>query len=370
MTTRILMIYLFRLNATRCLNILALVFFIIWIGQFSDLVGRFKETAQSDIGSLLMLSLMRSPTLMFEVLPHIILIGTALTVHDLAKNFELQMTMMMTRLRLRQIILPIALSAAALGSIYILIVDPIAANLMDRTGQFESISQRSSARITHEASLPLPHGGTIFVFARDVLPSKARAVGLSVFVTGVNNRLLARIEASAADMSTRPWRLIDMQVRFTTPKYVEGEHQDILTVLTRETDNRYGLNLPTETLLAEIRDPSHGSLWLLPSWIANAAKLGRQTLGFERYFHRRLAFPMLLASIAFLGAAIASSFIAREPWLRIGAQFLLTVFLLYTLFTVADALAARERISPVSAAWLPVIICFVGASFILRVKRI
>lgn len=377
MMSRRLTRYLFTRHAVRVLMVMALVLFVIWLGQFADLVRRMTGTGLAALGQPLLLSLMRSPVLILDVLPHVVLVGSALTVFGLARRFEVQV-IILTGQSLLQVLAPMALSGFMLGAGYLLAVDPAAAWLTGWAGPPGSSLAATGTQIAHEASLPLPGGGTVLIFARDVTPQDARAEGLSVFVLDARHLLAARIEAASADMATRPWRLTGAEVQRLAAA-AGGSGQEALAAVLTDPPGAApgfrpgpgpGLDLPTQTLLAEVRQAARLPLWALPDAIASARALGRPATDFQRALQRRLALPALLAAITILAGVLVMGRTGKEPWLRVVALLLVAAFLLYTVLTVADALGSRQRISALAAAWGPVGVTGLAGLLVTLWKRL
>ncbi len=368
MTPRIVFFYLFGLHLRMSLAIACFAAGLVWLGQFAD-AARFKG-GDAWVAGLLKLTLLRTPSLLLDGLPFIILVATALMVNGLLRRFELQV-MLMSGLSAFQVLLPIMTSGFLFGLLHLTVVDPLAAWSLDQSRLAQERDGVSVVRPNDGAGSRAVIRGTwgdVAVFGRTIAPEDARIEGLSVFLMARDHKLVARIYVETADLTQRPWRLNGVQIIPTSRRSaaLPAEFANLL----RQDGADWLLDLPTEIMTHRLRPRLQTPLRELGAAIRIARDAGLSSAGYQQQLSRFVALPALLAAIACLATAIVLRPAPRRHWGGMTAQVFLAGFGLYTGLTVLDAMGARQVLTPAWAAGLPILLCLTIGFGLLMARRL
>jgi lipopolysaccharide export system permease protein len=368
MTPRIVFLYLFGLHFRMSLALACFTAGLVWLGQFAD-AARFKG-GDAWAAGLLKLTLLRTPSLLLDGLPFVILVATVLMVYGLIRRFEFQV-LLMSGMSAFQVLLPIMTSGFLFGLLHLAVMDPLAAWSLDQSRLAPKRDGISVARPNDGAgSRAVIHGtwGDVAVFSRTVVSEDARIEGLSVFLMARDHKLVAWIDAETADLTQRPWRLHGVQL-IPTSRISEALPAEFASLL-RQDGADWLLDLPTEIITQRLRPRLQTPLLELGAAIRIATDAGLSSAGYQQQLSRLVALPALLAAISCLATAIALRPEKRRDWRGMTAQVFLAGFGLYTCLTVLDAMGLRQVMPPTWAAGLPVLLCLVIGFGMLRARRL
>lgn len=368
MTPRIVFLYLFSLHLRMSLAITCFTAGLVWLGQFAD-AARFKG-GDASFAELWKLTLLRTPSLLLDGLPFVILVATTLMVYRLLRRFEFQV-LLTSGMSAFQVLLPIMTSGFLFGLLHIAVMDPLAAWSLD---QSRLGTKRDGISVAHpndnESSRAVIHGpwGDVVVFGSTVGSEDARFKGLSVFLMAPDHKLVARIDVETADLTGRPWRLHGAQL-ITTSRISEALPAEFASLL-RQDGSDWLLDLPTEIITQRLRPRLQTPMLELGAAIRIATNAGLSSAGYQQQLSRLVALPALLAAIACLATAIVLRPAKRRDWRGMTAQVFLAGFGLYTCLTVLDAMGVRQVMPPTWAAGLPVLLCLMIGFGMLRARRL
>lgn len=318
-----------------------------------DLVEQLRSTgARSSSLSLLgalHLTALKTPQLLEQTLPFVVLIGTMMALNQLNRRSEL-IAMRAAGVSAWRFLAPVVGLAVAIGLFTALVLNPIGARLYS-TYEIERaiyISDDPSRRAAEDAPIWLRQGdelGQVVISARSVDPSKARLQDAVFFFFELSKdgqlRFMRRVGAETADLRPGFWKLSN--VVDATPG-APPQRSDRLAVPTR---------LEPTALLDRYVSPQTLSFYRLPGVISEAEAAGLTPTRYELRWQSLLAAPLLFAAMAALGAVFSlrlSRLGNGAVWSMIGLG---SGFLLFFLGQLASAFATAQ-VAPVSiAVWAP-----------------
>ncbi|MDX2236335.1 MAG: LPS export ABC transporter permease LptG [Hyphomonadaceae bacterium] len=291
------------------------------------------------------LTLMKTPMLIEQTLPFIILAGVMIGVIRLNRTSELT-AMRASGVSAWRFLAPSTIGAALLGVLVIGGLNPIAARLFDAyekaeaellAGTPQAPAQRNGVWIRQGDD-----NGQVVIQARALDVQSARLTDATFFFYDYDGRDLKfarRIRAESADLRPGFWQLNTL-VEVAVGEAPQREaHLAIPTTLD-----------PTE-LLDRFVNPATLSFWQLPRFISEARDAGLAPVRYEIKWQTQLAYPLMLAAMAALGAVFSLRLHRMGGVAAWGAVGVGLGLLLYFLSQVAAAFAVTQAVPPLVAAW-------------------
>jgi lipopolysaccharide export system permease protein len=102
--------------------------------------------------------------------------------------------------------------------------------------------------------------------------------------------------------------------------------------------------------------PETVPFWQLPTYIEMADRAGLHAAGYRLQYQLLLARPFLLAAMVMLGASVSLRFFRMGGVQKMVLSGISAGFLLFVLSKVTEDMANAEFLSPLSAAWIPVLV--------------
>ena len=330
-----------------------------------DLVEQLRSTGvrSASLGLLgaLHLTALKTPQLLEQTLPFVVLVGTMLALNQLNRRSEL-VALRAAGISAWRFLAPVVGVAVALGLATTLALNPLGARLyagfeLERAAY---LSDSEARRSSEEAPIWLRQGddvGQIVISARRVDPSQARLLEAVFFFFEFDAerrlRFVRRVSAHQADLRSGFWQLSGIVDALPGQPPTRSEH---LAISTR---------LEPTALLDRYVSPQSLSFYRLPGVIAEAEAAGLTPTRYELRWQSLLATPLLFAAMAALGAV----FSLRLSRLGGGAVWAMTGlgagFLLFFVGQLSNAFATSQVIPPLIAVWAPPLSGLLAAMAIL-----
>jgi lipopolysaccharide export system permease protein len=171
-----------------------------------------------------------------------------------------------------------------------------------------------------------------------------RLGGVTVFTFDQSDHFKDRIEAKTATLEAGAWQLDDVRVYSTN---APPEDRDSYRLIT---------NLTPAQVRESFSTPETVPFWQLPLYIEIAEHSGLGAAGYRFQYYKLLTQPFLLAAMVLLAAAVSLRFFRFGGVQKMVLSGIAAGFLLYILSKVTEDLSKAELLSPVTAAWLPVLL--------------
>lgn len=304
------------------------------------------------------LTLMKSPTVIVELLPFVFLFGTLAAFVGLNRRSEL-VAMRAAGVSAWRFVFPAAAAALLIGVLTTTVLSPLAAW---GDGLYQRTEQRLTGDVTRaeEQTLWLREGeGDRQLVIRAAGQDRARGVltDVSFFVytlrPGGGRDFSERIDARSATLTSGGWRLIDA-----------------VGATSGQQGRRYAsLDLPT-TLTADqvfdrLSDPDATPFWSIPRQIAQIEQAGFSATALRLRYQQLLATPLLFAAMSILAAAFSLRLMRLGDLARMIASAVVLGFGFFFANQFAAAMGSAEVLPPVVAAWLPPILTGLAAFTLL-----
>jgi lipopolysaccharide export system permease protein len=340
--TRYLMWQTFTGVLGAAMVVVAVILLIDFVETSRDVGTRVEASAIDILG----LSALKTPLLVQDTLPFIVLFGVLWTFFRLNRRSEL-IVMRASGLSAWRIMTPPVVLALLVGALGATALNPLGAAANAR---FES----ARASILADGGAPAAGGEAVWlreatpdgwvVITADAIEADAGALTSPVFrfyvISGAGGPELDRqISASRAALIPGFWRLEDArELRAGEAVAALGE-VGVPTAIGRQA------------LFERVRSPAGVSFWRLPDVIVSAGQAGLSTRAYELRWQGLLAQPLMMAAAALLGV------VATLRLVRLGgaAAFAfaggLGGFILYFLQELMTGLGAAGTLDPVTAVW-------------------
>ncbi|HVK79125.1 MAG TPA: LPS export ABC transporter permease LptG [Verrucomicrobiae bacterium] len=314
-----------------------------------DMVEQMRtvgDRAELSIVGALRLTLLKTPMLIEQTLPFVVLAGTMVAIIGLNRSSEL-VAMRAAGISAWRFLTPAALVGATLGLFAITVLNPLGAHFY---AQFESGRDAAMAVEGAEAGengVWIRQGdrdGQVVIHAEGVDSSGTVLQGATFIFFETRNealRFTRRIRAEQAELRPGFWQLSDLLEATPGNRPTRQAHLAIPTTLdATELINRFVT-------------PATLSFWSLPRFIHEARSAGFAPTRYELKWQGLLAYPLLLAVMAGLGAAFSLQLQRLGNLARWGAAGVAIGLFLFFYGQLAGAFAISQTVPAAVAAWSP-----------------
>ena len=331
---------------------------LIFLIDFVELLRTFAAKSDVPFSALLGLSLMKTPYLMEQVLPFVVLFGAILTFMQLTRNSEL-IVVRASGVSVWQFLAPSLTVALLFGIFIVTIYNPMSSTLYSQYEEQKSryVSTNSSFLKVSPDGIWLRQGNADTLVVIHALNVKDRAAILEDvivfrFAKAENENdegeyeleWVSRVDAERATLEKGYWSVTNANVTIKEQPAVFEAETRIETYLTKEQ------------IQDSFASPDTISFWNLPQFIRLAEGAGFSAVPHRLHWHRVFSVPMLLCAMVL----IAASFSLRLTRLGgVGKLILAGVlfgFFLYFASDVTRALGLSGNLPVIWAAWAPTVI--------------
>ena len=180
-------------------------------------------------------------------------------------------------------------------------------------------------------------------------PSRAASRALSSAASASTPSMAPAISRSGSRQRVRRWS------KATGGLTTHASIRAAARPLVQET-YRLGTNLTPEQVRESFATPETVPFWQLPSYIELADRAGLVAAGYRLQYHLLLARPFLLAAMVLLAASVSLRFFRFGGVQKMVLSGISAGFLLFVLSKVTEDMSKSELMSPVLAAWIPVLV--------------
>jgi lipopolysaccharide export system permease protein len=326
------------------------VFALLAIVDFVELMRRSVGETNASIWVIWRTSFFRVPQITERVMPFAVLIGAMSCYLNLSRRLELVVARS-AGMSAWQFVAPAIFIALMLGVAATTIYNPLAAMLNEKSKRLEveifgNTPQAGGLKATGSGFWvrQLSAEGQAIINAQTSSDQGLRLGGVTVFTFDQSDHFKDRIEAKTATLEAGAWQLDDVRVYSTN---APPEDRDSYRLIT---------NLTPAQVRESFSTPETVPFWQLPLYIEIAEHSGLGAAGYRFQYYKLLTQPFLLAAMVLLAAAVSLRFFRFGGVQKMVLSGIAAGFLLYILSKVTEDLSKAELLSPVTAAWLPVLL--------------
>lgn len=314
---------------------------------FVDLVEQFRNAGLNEvvpISEALRLTLLRAPMLIEQTMPFIVLAGVMISTIRLNQSSQL-IALRASGVSAWRFLLPSTMCAALLGVLVITALNPLGALLYTRFEAERARLESANRQVSLRNGLWIRQGdanGQIVIHAASIQPGGTNLSDATFLFFDERDgtlRFSRRIQAEAAVLRPGFWQLRDLV------EAAPGEQPVRQANLAIPTDLH-----PNEVLDRFVR-PETLSFWQLPGFIHNAQQAGLAPVSYELKWQNLLAYPLMLAAMAALGAVFSLRLQRLGQVAQWGAAGVGLGLSLFFLSRLAGTFAIAQAVPPGLAAW-------------------
>ena len=186
--------------------------------------------------------------------------------------------------------------------------------------------------------------GAAIINAKSSRDQGANLGNVSIYTFDVDGHFQQRIEARSATLNDGFWLLEDARI------YASGNPLQIADTF------RLNTNLTLEQVRESFATPETVPFWQLPLYITMADRAGLEAAGYRLQYDGLLARPFLLAAMVMLAASVSLRFFRFGGVQKMVLSGITAGFLLFVLSKITEDMSKSELISPIVAAWTPVLV--------------
>jgi lipopolysaccharide export system permease protein len=316
--------------------------------DYIELMRRGADWPNATAWLLAKISMYRVPQLTERIMPFSVLVGAMSCYLSLSRRLELVVARA-AGVSAWQFVAPAIIGAFAFGTVATTIYNPVSALLHERSKRLESemLGENLSALQENTSGFWVRQksaDGAAIINANASREQGATLGGVSVFTFDGEGHFQSRIEAKSATLQQGYWQLDDARI------YVSGKAPDI------EDSYRLATNLTLEQVRESFATPETVPFWQLPTFIDMADRAGLGAAGYRLQYQLLLARPFLLAAMVMLAASVSLRFFRMGGVQKMVLSGIAAGFLLFVLSKITEDMSKSELMSPVAAAWIPVVV--------------
>jgi lipopolysaccharide export system permease protein len=316
--------------------------------DYVELMRRGADWPNATPWALAKISMFRVPQLTERIMPFSVLVGAMSCYLTLSRRLELVVARA-AGISAWQFIAPAVIAAFLFGTVATTVYNPVSAVLQEKSKRLES-------EVVGEVQSALQGGtngfwvrqksndGAAIINAKNSRDQGANLGNLTIFTFDNTGVFQKRIEARTASLEDGYWQLQDVRIYATdNPLQVEDSY-------------RLNTNLTMEQVRESFATPETVPFWLLPTYIKMADRAGLEAAGYRLQYDELLARPFLLAAMVLLAASVSLRFFRFGGVQKMVLSGITAGFLLFVLSKITEDMSKSELLSPVAAAWTPVLV--------------
>jgi lipopolysaccharide export system permease protein len=316
--------------------------------DYVELMRRGEDWPNATAWLLAKISMYRVPQLTERIMPFSVLVGAMSCYLTLSRRLELVVARA-AGVSAWQFVAPAMIAALIFGTVATTVYNPISATLHERSKRLEADMQGENLSALQQSTSGFwvrqkSSEGAAIINASTSREQGAQLGGVSVYTFDNAGHFQERIEAKSATLQQGFWQLEDARL------YASGKAPDL------EATYRLPTNLTLEQVRESFATPETVPFWQLPTYIELADRAGLLAAGYRLQYQQLLARPFLLAAMVLLAASVSLRFFRFGGVQKMVLSGISAGFLLFVLSKITEDMSKSELMSPVAAAWIPVVI--------------
>ena len=338
--------YLVRNFTKSILMVFGLLFAIIYLSDFVELLRRSGDAKGATTTGVAFLSLLRVPTITEQIFPFSVLFGAMFAFLNLTRKLELVVARA-AGLSVWQFILPPLGVALVLGIVTTTIYNPVAAVSKQRAERLETRMFGKTGSEQVDTAFWLQQDGIdgqTILRADRASDGGSVLSGITAFVYDRDGTFMERVEAEHGELHEGYWALDDARV------LQPGEApREVSTELVAS-------NITPEQVQQKFTAPDSVPFWRLPEIRDTTERAGLNAVGYDLQYQKLLARPLLFMAMILVAAAFSLRFFRFGGIARMVAGGVAAGFVLYVATKLVGDLGGAGLLSAPVAAWSPAVV--------------
>ncbi len=317
--------------------------------DYVELLRRSSDWPNATALILAEISIFRVPQLAERIMPFAVLVGAMSCYLALSRRLELVVARA-AGVSAWQFVAPSMVVAFLFGIVATTVYNPLAAVLHERSKRLEAemmggvagsaVQENSGGFWVRQRSAD----GAAIINARSSREQGSQLGSVSVYTFDAAGQFQERIEAKSATLDAGYWNFRDARIYATgNPPVLQDTY-------------RLATNLTLEQVRESFATPETVPFWQLPSYIELADRAGLVAAGYRLQYQQLLSRPFLLTAMVLLAASVSLRFFRFGGVQKMVLGGISAGFLLFVLSKFTEDMSKSELMSPVLAAWIPVLV--------------
>lgn len=317
--------------------------------DYLELLRRASDWPNATALLLAQISAFRVPQLSERILPFAVLVGGMSCYLTLSRRLEL-VVVRAAGVSAWQFVAPSLMVAFLFGIAATTLYNPLAAIMHERSKRLESeMMGEAPASALQESTggfwvRQRSEDGAAIINATSSREQGSRLGGVTVYTFDGAGAFKNRIEAKSATLGEGYWHLEDARI------YASGSPP------SAEDSYKLATNLTPEQVRESFATPETVPFWKLPSYIELADRAGLSGAGYRLQYQELLARPFLLTAMVLLAASVSLRLFRFGGVQKMVLSGIAAGFMLFVLSKFTEDMSKAEMLSPLLAAWIPVVV--------------
>jgi lipopolysaccharide export system permease protein len=346
-----LSLYIVRQFALAVTAMLLALSGLVAMFDFIELLRRSASHPEVSFGTVSQIAALRLPYVAMQILPFAILLGGILCFWRLTRSSEL-IVARAAGISAWEFLTAPTLCAFLFGVVATALVSPVSSVMFARAEAMDNAYLRTGGgplalnggqlwlrQSDHQTSTQ----GVAIIHAQQVQMRgrQLTAQQVSVFRLDGSDKLLSRVEATNATLTSGSWVLEN--ARIIRPDQLPQPPEL--------------MNLPTDLTVSRVQEsfasPDTLSFWALPGFIALLDRSGFSSIRHRLHFQALLALPLLSATMALVSAGFSMRPARRGGVAKMIGSGVAAGFALFVVSKIAEEIGQSGALPVALAAWAP-----------------
>jgi len=354
---------------------------IIILVDFVEATRSFGDNANTSLLTIAGLTLLKTPQLIEETIPFVVLFGVMGALHGLNKSSEL-IVMRASGLSIWQIIWPAICVTGCLGIIWATVFNPYAALSNTKYRSLLSditIPQTQQSQIRTE-DVWLREGidtGQVVIHGTMTsdAPNKLEDVTFYYFEfpTKLPDALRTSPQGQREDSPTQFTRRIDASEAILETNGYWKIRGIIENLEGQNPKNEISASFPTAITQNDILDhakrKNRPAFWQAQKEINDAERAGFSTVSLRLHFQKLLSLPLTLIAMTFIAAGVSMRLVRSGGTLRLMLMGSVIGFGFYFINSVMGAFGGAQSLPIILASWaVPVFVLLCSIAYLAKIE--
>ena len=299
----------------------------------------------------ILLTSLKVPALLYNMLPFIILISGIWFFRKIKKSDEITAMKISGMSNLSVILIP-SIVSIFLGIIFVTMINPMTSVSLKKyetlKGNFERDKDYLAAITKNGIWIKEKNNNKNNIIRASSLKDKNLLI-LTIYEFDKDNNFIKRVEADYADITSVDWKLKNVNILDNNGNLLSKNLDEITYKSIYDIDKINSLYSNIDTV----------SFWKIENEIKILEERGYSTKQMETKLHKSLSFPFFLLSMVFLSGLFTLGLNFKENNLTYIFITIITCILVYFFNDLSAALGKTERLSVEIAVWMPILIIFI-----------
>lgn len=353
--------YLTRIYVINFLGLLAILMGVIYLFETVELLRRAGKQGGVPLSTVFGMAFLKLPDVASTISPFAVLFSALYTFWQLSKRSEL-VVLRCAGISVWQFLLPIIVSAMAIGTIMVTVINPISATMYTQYSALERVNLRKEqgsviAVFKQGLWLRQETDKGYAIFHADTIDPDWRLRQVMVLSFDNENKFQERMDAPMAFLKAGNWVLKDAVLNipgFTSKKSVSAS---IPTDLT------------TKDIEESFSSPKSMGFWSMTSFIETLDATGFDSTRVRIQFQSLLSQPFLYAAMVLLAACVALRQQRQGQTLIFLVIGVMTGFVVFIMSNFLQVLGSSHQLPVFLSAWSPAMIfALLGTAVLLTLE--